>query len=317
MILIAGATGFVGRALVRHLVADRHEVRCLLRPSRREQQLAPGIPFSTVSASMSDLPALRTAMQDVTAVVHLTAEEDLYHGKTLSSHVQDTVNLIAAVKETDVRRFIYLSRLGADRASAYSLFRVEGEAEAAVRESELDHTIFQTSLTWGPEDVFTNMLVMLAKMLPFVLPIPDVSLVRFQPLWIGDLVTCIAAVLDRNDLIGQTISLGGPEHFTFDQMMAQVLASAGMSRRLVHVRMPLVQGAIDVLDALLPRNPVPHWWLDILAKGSATELGAVSRHFGFEPGRFAHHLDYLRHKRPWRRDLVRLVFTGYRPPAGT
>ncbi len=316
MILIAGATGFVGRALVRQLAAEHRDVRCLLRPSRREQQLASGIPFSTVSASMSDLPALRTAMQDVTAVVHLTAEEDIYHGKTLQGHVQDTVNLIAAAKEADVSRFIYLSRLGADRASAYSLFRIRGEAEATVRESGLDYTIFQASVIWGPEDVFTNMLVMLSKMLPFVLPIPDASLARFQPLWIGDLVTCIAAVLDRNDLIGQTISLGGPEHFTFEQMMAQVLAAAGMRRRLVHLRMPLVQGVIGLLDVLLPRNPVPHWWLDILSKGSATELGAVSRHFGFEPGRFAHHLDYLRRKRPWRRDLVRLVFTGYRPPAG-
>ena len=313
MILIAGATGFVGRAMVRRLAAERREVRCLLRPSRREQQLAPGIPFSTVSASMSDLPALRTAMQDVTAVVHLTAAEDLYHGKTLQSHVKDTVNLIAAIKETDVRRFIYLSRLGADRASAYSLFRTKGEAEAAVRESGLDHTIFRTAVTYGSEDVFTNMLVMLAKMTSFVLPIPDTSLARFQPLWIGDLVACIAAVLDRNDLIGQTILLGGPEHFTFDQMMAQVLAAAGMRRRLVRVRMPLVQGAIGLFDALLPRNPVPHWWLDVLSKGGATELGAVSRYFGFEPGRFAHHLDYLRRKRPWRRDLVRLVFT---PPAG-
>ncbi|MBL7064125.1 MAG: NAD(P)H-binding protein [Anaerolineae bacterium] len=313
MILIAGATGFVGRALVRRLAAERREVRCLLRPSRREQQLAPGIPFSTVSASMSDLPALRTAMQDVTAVVHLTAAEDLYHGKTLSSHVKDTVNLIAAIKETDVRRFIYLSRLGADRASAYSLFRTKGEAEAAVRESGLDHTIFRTAVTYGSEDVFTNMLVMLAKMTSFVLPIPDTSLARFQPLWIGDLVACIAAVLDRNDLIGQTILLGGPEHFTLDQMMAQVLAAAGMRRRLVRVRMPLVQGAIGLFDALLPRNPVPYWWVDILSKGSATELGAVSRCFGFEPGRFAQHLDYLRGKRPWRRDLVRLVFT---PPAG-
>jgi NADH dehydrogenase len=221
MILIAGATGFVGRALMCQLAAEHREVRCLLRPSRREQQLVPGIPLSTISASMGDLPALRTAMQDVTAVVHLTAAEDLYHGKTLSSHVQDTVNLIAAVKETDVSRFIYLSRLGADRASAYPLFRIKGEAEAAVRESGLDYTILQASLTYGREDVFTNMLVMLAKMLPFVLPIPDVSLVRFQPLWVGDLVACIAAVLDRNDLIGQTISLGGPEHFTFDQVMAQ------------------------------------------------------------------------------------------------
>jgi len=310
MILISGATGFVGRAVVRQLVAERHEVRCLLRPSQREQRLAPGIPFSTVSASMADLPALRTAMQGVTAIVHLTGEEDLDHGGTLQSHVEDTANLITAAQEVGVRRFIYLSHLGADRASAYSLFRTTGEAEAAVRESGLDYTILQASVTYGPEDVFTNVLAMLAKATPFVLPIPGASPSRFQPLWIGDLVTCIIATLDQDDITGQTIPLGGPEHFTFEQMVAQVLAAAGVHRRLVHVHMPLVLGAIDLFDALLPRNPIPRWWLDVLAMGSATELGAIPRHFGFEPGRFAQHLDYLHGKRPWRRDLMRFVFRG-------
>ncbi|MDY6877172.1 MAG: NAD(P)H-binding protein [Chloroflexota bacterium] len=310
MILIAGATGFVGRAVVRQLATKHREVRCLLRPSQREQQLAPGILFSTVSASMSDLPALRTAMQDVTAIIHLTGEEDLDHGKTLQSHVENTANLITAAQEVGVHRFIYLSHLGADRASAYPFFRAQGEAEAIVRDSGLDYTILQPSTTYGPEDAFTNVLAMLTKTLPFLLPIPDVGLSRFQPLWIGDLVRCIMATLDQDDMRGQTIPLGGPEHFTLEQMIAQVLTAAGMRRRLVHVRMPLVRGMVNLCEALLPRNPVPYGWLDVLAVGSATELGTVSRHFGFEPGRFAQHLDYLHGKRPWRRDLVRFVLGG-------
>lgn len=318
MILITGATGFVGRAVVCRLAIEQREVRCLLRPSQREQRLATGIPFSTVSASMSDLPALRTAMQDVTAVVHLTGEEDLDYGETLRSHVEDTANLITAAHEAGVRRFIYLSRLGADRASAYPLFRARGEAGGSVRESGLDYTILQVSVTYGPEDTFINVLVMLAKAIPFVLPIPDIGLSRFQPLWVVDLAECIVAALDRDDLIGQTVTLGGPEHFTFEQMVAQVLAAAGMRRRLVHVPMPLMQGVMTLFDALLPRNPTPFWWLDLLTVGSATELGAISRSFGFEPARFTQSLDYLRRKRPWRRDLVRFVFQrladGGRPP---
>jgi len=307
MILITGATGFVGRALVHQLVAECREVRCLLRPSQREQRLAMGIPFSTVSASMSDLPALRTAMQDVTAVVHLTGEEDLDREGTMRTHVEDTINLVTAAQEASTRRFIYLSRLGADRASAYPLFRARGEAETIVRESGLDATILRAATIYGPEDMSTNVLVMLAKVIPFVLPIPETGLSRFQPLWIMDLARCIVATLDQDDLIGQTIPLGGPEHFTFEQMVTEVVTAAGVRRRLVHVRVPLVQGGVTLFDALLPRNPVPFWWLDILTVGSATDLVTIPRHFGFEPCRFAQCLDYLRHKRPWRRDLVRLI----------
>lgn len=307
MILITGATSFVGRALVSRLAVERHAVRCLLRPSQRQQRLATGIHFSTVSASMSDLPALRTAMQDVTAIVHLTAEEDLDREGTLGRHVEDTANLITAAEDAGVRRFVYLSRLGADRTSAYPLFRARGEVETVVRESGLDTTILQASVIYGPEDVSTNVLVMLAKAIPFILPIPDSGLSRFQPLWIVDLTTCILATLGRDDMIGQTIPLGGPEHFTLEQMVTEVLEVAGVHRRQVRVRMPLVPYGIGLCDAVLPRTPTPRWWLDLLTVGGTTDLMTVPRHFGFEPCPFRQCLGYLRQRRPWRRDLVRLV----------
>ena len=307
MILITGATSFVGRAVVTRLVTERRDVRCLLRPSQRMQRLATGILFSTVSASMNDLPALRTSMQDVTAIVHLTGEEDLDRGETLQRHVEDTANLIEGAQDAGVSRFVYLSRLGADRTSAYPLFRARGEAEALIRESGLDATILQAPILYGPEDISINMLIMLAKMVPFVLPIPDSGLSRFQPLWVVDLAECIHATLDRGETIGQTIPLGGPEHFTFEQMAAEVLKAAGMRRRLVRVRRPWMQAAVTLLNALLPRTPVPTWWLDLVTMGGATDLVTIPRHFGFEPCRFSQCLEYARHKRPWRRDLVRYV----------
>jgi len=308
MILITNATGFVGRALVRRLAARQRQTCCLLQASRRAQQLPTGIIFSTVSASMSDLPALRTAMQGVTAVVHLGGDVAPDQVETLHSNAQDTANLIEAVREVGIRRFIYLSRLGADRSSAYPFFRDAGEAEAVVRESDLDYTILRAATTYGPEDVFTNVVAMLAKTFPYVLPIPDPGISRFQPLWIVDLVECIEAALDRDDLIGQTIPLGGPEHFTFEQLTLEILAALGLRRRLMHVRLPLMQGAIVLCDILLPRTPTPLWWLDLLAVGSATELVTIQRHFGFEPHRLAACLDYLGRKRPWRRDLLRFAF---------
>jgi hypothetical protein len=71
--------------------------------------------------------------------------------------------------------------------------------------------------------------------------------------------------------------------------------------------MSLMQWAIAVSEALLPRSPVPSWWLDLLAVGDATDLVTTPRHFDFEPARFTECLAYLRQKRPWRRDLLRFV----------
>lgn len=306
MILIAGATNFVGRAVARQLAAQGHEIRCLVQPSRYQQQLPTDLSFSTVSASLSDAPALRTAMQDVTVVLHLTREEDYPH-RSLESHVEGTANLLEAAQVTGVRRFIYLSRLGATPASAYPLFRIKGESEIRVDESGTDFTILRTAVVYGSDDAFTTRLVMLAKMIPLLLPVPDVGMVRFQPLWVEDLARCIVASIDRDDLIGRMITVGGPEHYTIEQMIRRVLDAAGMRRHLLHVSMPLMRTASDFLESLLVRDPAPRWWLDLAAAGSATELGAIPKHFDFEPSQFAQSLSYLRRRRPWRRDFIRYV----------
>jgi NADH dehydrogenase len=185
-----------------------------------------------------------------------------------------------------------------------------GEAEAVVRESGMDYTILQSTIAYGPEDSFISVLAMMAKTIPFVLPVTDAGMARFQPLWIGDLVKCVLATLNRQGLGGQTIALGGPEHFMLEQMVMQVLIALGIRRRLVRVSMPLMRGAVGVLDSLLPYNPVPSRWLEVLAVGSATDLGVIPRQFEFEPYRFDQGLEYLKPRQPWRRNLVRFLF-GY------
>jgi len=307
MILVTGATNFVGRSVVRQLAKEGYKICCLVETSQFEQQLPTDVTFSIVSASLRDASALRETMKGVDVVIHMTREEDRPQERTLLDHVEGTKNLLEATQDAGVSRFIYLSRLGATPASAYPLFRCKGEAEIAIAESGLDHTNFRSAVIYSPEDVFTTRLVMLAKMCPLMLPIPDVGMARFQPLAVEDLARCIVATIDRDDLIGRMIPLGGPEHFTFEQMMRRVLEAAGMRRHLVHVQMPLMRTGAEILEALLARSPTPDWWLDLAAVGSATDLGTIPKHFGFEPCRFAQCLTYLRRSRPWRRAFIRHV----------
>jgi uncharacterized protein YbjT (DUF2867 family) len=310
MILVTSPTSFVGRAVVRRLAAEDFGIRCLLQPSRYEQQLPKAVTFSIASASLSDVPALRAAMQGVRAVIHLSRGEERLEEQTLHDQPLHTANLLKAAQEAGVTRFVYLSRLGATPASAYPLFRVKGDSEVEIHQSGLDYTVFRSAVIYGADDAFTTRLVMLAKICPLVLPIPDVGMARFQPLWVEDLARCIVATIERDDLIGRTVPLGGPEHYTLEQMIRRVLEAAGVRRYLLHVGMPLMQTGSDLLEPLLVRNPTPDWWLDLAAVGSATELGAVPKHFGFEPCQFTRCLSHLRRRRPWRRDLIRHVL-GY------
>lgn len=305
MILVTGATNFVGRAVVRRLTQKGYQVCCLVEPSRYEQDLPTEVTFSVLSAGLDDLPALKKAVEGVDVVIHLTREEERPRERSLSDHAVGTRNLVQAASAEGVSRFIYLSRLGATPASAYALFRTKGEAEIIVAESGLAHTNLRSAVIYGAEDVFTTRLVMLAKMIPFILPIPDAGMVRFQPVWVEDLARCVVETVGRKDLVGRMIPLGGPEHFTLEQMIRRVLEAAGMRRSLLHVSMPIMQSAADGLKAIFGGTATPAWWLDLAAAGSATDLGTIPKHFDFEPCRFSQCLTYLRRQRPWRRIFIR------------
>ncbi len=292
MILVTCAADYKGQAIIHQLVSEQHEARCILQPSQHEQKLPSGVPFSTVSARMDDVPSLRTAMQNVSAIIH-TLEESEDFGYRLEEHIVETENLIRAAQEANVSRFIYLSRLGANRASAYPIFSAPGEIEATVCASGLRYTILQPSLTFGPGDPFTSMLVMLAKFFPFILPIPESGQSRFQPLCVEDLAKCAVATLSRDDLLGQTILFGGPEHFTFEQLVAEVLAAAGLKRKLIQMRVPFIEWMGALANAMLPHNPTPLWWLDLISAGNTTDLLSIPRHFGFEPHRMSACLSHL------------------------
>jgi NADH dehydrogenase len=246
-------------------------------------------------------------MQDVSTVVHLIGEEAPGRARTLGEHPDETSCLLEAMHAAGVARIIYLSRLGADAASAYPLFRMRGEAEARVVQSGHEYAIIQPAVTYGADDAFTNVVAMLAKSIPMVLPVPDPGLARFQPLWVGDLARCVSEAVDRDDLLGKCIAIGGPEHFTLQQMVTALLRVLRVGRLTLKVRMPFVRAASSFIDLLFPRNPVPLWMLDIIEKGSATDLGAIPRNFGFEPIRFNRGLEYLRRRRAWRRDLSRFL----------
>jgi len=259
---------------------------------------------------MSDPIALREALAGASVVAHSVEESDLASSETGVDHLQATAVLIDAMKKTGIRRIIYLSRLGALRTSAYPTARLRGEAEALITASGLDYTIIQASISYGEEDILTNVVAMIAKTLPILLPIPDTGMTHFQPIWIDDLARCVIAATMGRNLIGQTVPVGGPEHFTYPQMMAQVLDALGIHRSIRPIRMGLVRQISQILNPFVVRNPIPIWWLDMLDAGQATELRAVRNHFGFEPCQFSNCLQYLRRKRPWRRELFRYLFSN-------
>ena len=105
MILVTGATGFIGQHLVKQLVEAQYPVCSLIRPSPRERSFAPGVKMHIVAGDLNDLPALRVALYHATHVVHLAGVwEETERDTFESANLQGTRNLIEAMKEVGVKR---------------------------------------------------------------------------------------------------------------------------------------------------------------------------------------------------------------------
>jgi len=293
MILVTGGTGFIGRALVRQLIASGQEVRTLLRPSKSSPRLPRGIPVEVAVCSLLDERGLRAALRGVDVIFHLAGNERRSsHAKLQEVDIQGTQVLTNAAVQAGVERIITVSHLGADRNSAYPVFKAKGIAENAIIHSGLDYTIFRSAVVFGPGDQFTTNI---ARMLvnwpgPFLLPGDGTSLV--QPLWIDDLIASMMIALDTPTVVNQTVSLGGVEALPFRQVVEIIMDRLGVRRVLTPFSPPYLRMLALLLEQF-GRFPISVYWLDYLAADRTTNLDTLPRLFGILPARFHSQLDYL------------------------
>jgi uncharacterized protein YbjT (DUF2867 family) len=148
---------------------------------------------------------------------------------------------------------VQISAIGADRNSASAYARSKAEGERRVREAFPDATILRPSIVIGPEDGFFNRFAALARVLP-ALPLIGGGLTRFQAVYVGDVAQAVIAALERDDSEGQTYELGGPQVYTFAQLMRYMLRLLGRHRLLLNVPFGVAELQARVLE-LLP-NPL-------------------------------------------------------------
>lgn len=228
MILVTGATGFIGRALVRQLFDSGYPVRTLLRPSPHTPRLPKGVPVEVAVVGLGDVRGLRAALRDVDVIIHLAgAEHQGRNANLLATDIHGTQNLAQAAKGAGVKRFIYLSHIGADRASAFPVQKAKGIAEEHLRKSGVPYTIVRSSIIFGPEDHFTTNLASLLRRAPGIFPIPGDGQTRIQPLWVEDLVTCLVWAMESSETINNLYEVGGSEYFTIRQTLESIMQVIG------------------------------------------------------------------------------------------
>jgi uncharacterized protein YbjT (DUF2867 family) len=280
MLLLTGATGVVGSSLLRRLVSEGAQVRCLVRDPRRLG--AQRVRVQIALGDLTDPPSFRNALRGVSTVVHLAASiRDQPSGSIEELNGIATWRMVEAAERSGVERFVFFSALGASTHHRARFFRAKALAEKAVRDSRLRSTVFAPSIVYAPGDPWLTLLERLA-LLP-VMPVTGRGRALYQPIWAEDVADCVIADLRRTEGEGRSQSpgpaaggdgeiarharnasdaryeLAGPDTLTHNDIVRTVLRSLNRTRPLVHVPTPIVSRALRALEAVSGPRAFATW----------------------------------------------------------
>lgn len=249
-VLVTGASGFVGQAVVAELLGRGHRVYAGSRQGKAVGA-AQGLRLDVTDPGSVQRAVGQT---DPTAVVHLVGIIQEEREQTFQRvHVEGTRNVLAAVPRA--ARYLHMSALGADRTSKSRYSATKGQAEELVKRSGLAWTIFRPSLIFGiGDDFFGRVLKELVSAAPVVPQIGNGSF-PFRPVSIEDVALAFAGALERPETAAESYDLTGPQEFTFRELLHLELRALGQQKPIVPVPLPLMNLAVPLMQ-LLPRPPI-------------------------------------------------------------
>ncbi|HEU0132442.1 MAG TPA: NAD(P)H-binding protein [Mycobacteriales bacterium] len=299
MILVAGGTGFLGRAIVNALRRDGHVVRILSRGSSPN----PFVNDRGVTVATGDVREANTlgeafdGVDTLVVAVQFPGHPVEVPKKGLTYDEYDrkgTENLVAAAKKAGVQRIVYLSGANVGTGRSEEWFVAKDKAEAAVRGSGIAYTILRPSWVYGPRDKSLNKFATFARTLPFV-PMPGSGKTRVQPVHVDDVATAVALSLKLPAAENQVIEIGGPQLLSFRQIVKVMLGVMGRKRPVLPTPVPVVKLGAALLYRL-PGHVLSPRAVDFVNGEGAVDNRALHDLLGFHPRSLEDGIAYLRRR---------------------
>lgn len=277
-VLVTGASGFVGGHLITRLLSDGHEVVGLSRTPRSSARTC----LSWARGDVASGDGLADAAAGVDAVVHLVGVIRETRQLTFEAvHVDGTRNVLSAAREAGVKRFVHMSAVGADPASASGYRSSKGRAEALVRDSDLAWTILRPDMILGVGDgFFSGTLRDLVTKAP-VVPVVGSGAYPLRPISVHDVTTAFARALGDPATHGLTFDLVGPREYTLRELQVLVRDTLGVRKPLVHVPLPLMRLGVR-LFRMLPDPPITRDELTMLLTTVPSDPAPAVEAFGLQ-----------------------------------
>lgn len=285
MFLVIGSTGFIGKSLVKQLAAKYPgQVRALVRPGK--QHVLAGIKnIEMVEGDVTDRPSLDRAMAGVDTLFYFAAitgniknTNNIYW----KVNVEGTRNTVAAAEKAGVKRVVMGGGLGTVEGKEGSYMRTRYLMEEALKNSKLEWVIIRPSILFGEGSEFFEAQARIMKILPVAALIGG-GKARFQPISVDDVVKATILSAERDDKLGKTIEIGGPEYYTYTELVNMILRAINKKR----IKLPLPLWAMSInatLFSVLPKPPFTPAMVELFSFDNITPDPQIVEHeFGFKP----------------------------------
>ena len=243
MILVTGATGYVGRNLIKLL--DNRKVKCFVRKNSEIKALEG---FNIEYGDITDIASIERVLDNVDAVIHMAAvvnssDKEIYY----LVNVKGTKNLIEACKNRGVKRIIFVSSMAATREFLDDYGKSKKEAEELVANSGLKYTILRPTIIYGADNSTLKQFIEYIQKVPFLVPVIGSGEAKIRPVYIDDVVNIITRSVDNPQSIYKTYNLLGGTKISINYFIDFISSRLGIKKVKVHIPMGLALTSISFL----------------------------------------------------------------------
>jgi len=281
MILLTGATGFIGGLVLEALSKRNVQVRCLVR--KPVVSVNPNISY--VTGDVLDQESLLKATAGVDTVyyfIHMMGKQKEQENFDILDRKAVT-NMVKACKENGVKRIIHLTGITNPGEKLSHHLSSRKEVEDIIRSSSIDYTIFRASMIIGRGGGAFEILDTAVRNFP-IIPVFNWGNTHVQPVYIGDVLRYLVECLDMKETINKCYDIGCSEVFTYQELMQEYARHLGLKRIFVHIPGSWHWISSQVLGRLSTVNAnVVYWLIESLRNNMVCEPNDLKKIFGFEP----------------------------------
>ncbi|MBI1359796.1 MAG: NAD(P)H-binding protein [Alphaproteobacteria bacterium] len=273
IVTVFGGSGFVGRLVVRALCRHGWRVRVAMRRPHLggDLRMAGDVgQVQLVQANVRNRPSIARALEGADAAVNLVGILVERGAQTFQgTQALGARNIATLAAEAGVKRFVYMSSIGADAGSRSNYARTKAEAEQATLEAIPTATILRPSIIFGPEDGFFTRFAEMARLTP-VLPMVG-GATKFQPVYGGDVAEALANALETPEAQGKTYELGGPRIYTMKDLLQYITREIDRPRMMLPIPFT-VASPLGYTNGALASLPAVGWVFGPVLTGDQVQM---------------------------------------------